>query len=123
MTSLCANVSALTASANDLGYEEVFAAQLRAQAEPGDALIVISGSGQSANIVRAAATARELGLHVIGLLGMDGGEVAALCDARVVVPSRDYDHIEVAHLFLEHLLTSYFRERSDRAAQRSMSGG
>ena len=72
--SLCANVEILTAIANDLSYEEIFAWQLQSQARPGDVLVVISSSGRSANIVNALTWAREHGLRTIALTGFAGGD-------------------------------------------------
>jgi D-sedoheptulose 7-phosphate isomerase len=103
------NVPLLTAWANDVGYEEIFAGQLRSLAKPGDVLIVVSGSGNSVNVIRAAKVARDMGLVIIGLLGRDGGQLQPLVDAAVVVPAEEYGLIEDAHLAVNHLITAYFR--------------
>lgn len=101
----------LTAWANDLGYDHVFAEQLRGLAQPGDVLIVITGSGNSQNIVEAVGVAREMGLKTVGSLGFDGGRVCDLLEEFVLVASSDYGHIEDTHLILNHLITSYLKHR------------
>lgn len=107
---LADNVAAITAAANDDGYARIFENQLRALGRPGDVLVVISGSGNSANVVRAAKQARSTEMTVLGLLGMGGGELAALCDVCVIVPSDDYGPIEDVHMILDHLMTAYLRQ-------------
>jgi len=102
-------VPALTAIANDLSYDEVFAAQLHVMASPGDALLVVTGSGRSPNVLRAIEAARDVPVPVLGMLGMGGGPAAEVCDVSVVVDSEDYGVIEDVHLFLGHLATAYLR--------------
>ncbi|MBI3321943.1 MAG: SIS domain-containing protein [Candidatus Omnitrophica bacterium] len=104
------NVPLITAWANDVGYEEIFAGQLRVLAHPGDVLILISGSGNSANLLRAAEAAKAMELVVIGFLGRDGGRLKGLVDAAVVVPGREYGPIEDAHVVLDHLIAAYFTD-------------
>ena len=84
---LTTDTSALTAIANDYGYEQVFSRQIEGLAVPGDVLIAISTSGNSANVNRAAGSARERQCEVIGLSGKSGGALAALCDTALVGPS------------------------------------
>lgn len=105
------NVPLMSAWANDLSYDEVFAAPLRTLARRGDVLVVVSGSGESKNIVRAVTVARELGLVTIGLLGREGGAVRGLVDVAVIVPTHDYGPIEDTHLAINHLITAYFMAR------------
>lgn len=101
---LTTDTSALTAIANDYGYDQVFRRQLQALARGGDCLIAISTSGQSANVVAAVHEARHLGLRSIGLLGRDGGVLAGLCDCPIVVPSDITAHVQEAHILLGHVL-------------------
>jgi D-sedoheptulose 7-phosphate isomerase len=103
------NVALLTAWGNDASYDTIFAEQLRNLARPGDLLIVITGSGNSPNIIEAVKAARELGVHPIGLLGFDGGIVRDLLHQSVVVGSANYGHIEDVHMILTHLITDYFK--------------
>lgn len=107
------NVASITAAGNDESYADIFVAQMRALVRSGDLLIVLSGSGNSENAVRAVEFARGHGLKTVAFLGMNGGKLAQLCDASVVVPSDDYGPIEDAHMIFDHLITAYFRERLD----------
>src|ERR1700694_372020 len=100
---LTTDTSVLTAFSNDSGFEGVFARQVEAHGRRGDVLIAISTSGNSANVVRAVETARNLGLITVGLLG-EGGRLAQNVDHAVVVPDRDTQHVQETLLPLEHLL-------------------
>lgn len=110
------NVPLITAWGNDVSYETVFSEQLRNLANQGDLLVVITGSGNSPNIVEAARAARELRMTSIGLLGFDGGTVKALLDHHVIVDSRSYGYVEDAHMVLVHLITAYFKARLEEDA-------
>lgn len=101
---LSTDSSALTSIANDYAFDQVFERQLRGLGRPGDMLVAISTSGNSANVVRAVGAARELGVESIGLLGRDGGALKALCDIALVVPSDTTARIQEAHIFLGHAL-------------------
>jgi D-sedoheptulose 7-phosphate isomerase len=109
--SLNDNMPLLTALGNDLGYHQVFAEQLMNLIRPGDVLVVISGSGNSPNVLRAIDYARGECAQVVGLLGFSGGRAAELCDTAIVVDSQDYGVIEDAHLILNHILVEYFHDR------------
>ncbi len=111
--SLADNIALLTAWANDVSYEAVFAEQVRMLGRAGDVLCVISASGNSTNVIEAVKAARALGLHTIGFLGFDGGRVKELVHDSVVVPCADYGHVESTHVVLGHLLTEWLRERLD----------
>jgi D-sedoheptulose 7-phosphate isomerase len=102
--SLTTDTSALTCIANDYDFEEIFSRQIAALGRAGDCLLAISTSGNSANVVRAAETARSAGIHTIGLLGRDGGKLAKLCDLAIVVPSASTARIQEAHIFIGHAL-------------------
>lgn len=104
------NVAAITAAGNDESYGDVFVAQMRTLANAGDVLILISGSGNSENAVRAAKFAKVRGMEVYGFLGMGGGTLGPLCDKAVIVPSTDYGPIEDAHMIFDHLITAYFHK-------------
>ncbi len=109
--SLTDNVALMSALANDTGYEHVFKEQLVNLVRTGDVLIVLSGSGNSANVLEAMRYARERSATVIAFLGFDGGAAVALADHVIVAPTEDYGLIEDVHLILNHALTSYFRSR------------
>jgi len=102
--SLSDNASALTCIANDYDFGEVFARQVRAHGREGDVLVAISTSGGSPNVLAAVAAARELGLHVIGLTGEEGGELADAADLCLRAPSADTPRIQEAHMVVGHTL-------------------
>ncbi len=95
-------VPLMTAFANDNAYDYMFAAQLEALGRPGDALLLISGSGNSPNIVEAAKTAQMSDMTVIAMTGFDGGEVGRMADIHVHVPCSSMPQAEDAHLILQH---------------------
>lgn len=101
---LTTDSSALTALANDYSFEQVFSRQVLALARKGDAVVAISTSGNSPNVLAAARAARERGAGVIGLAGGDGGALKALCDVCLVVPSRRTCRIQEAHITMGHIL-------------------
>ena len=101
---LTTDTSLLTAIANDFGIEGVFARQVESLARAGDALIAISTSGNSANIVRAAEQARSQDVRVVALTGASGGALGPLADAAIRVPSTVTAHIQECHLAVEQLL-------------------
>jgi D-sedoheptulose 7-phosphate isomerase len=100
----------ILAWANDRSYAEVFSEQVKSHARPGDVAIGISGSGNSPNVLRALEEAHRLGATTVGLIGMGGGKMRALCDIAIVVPSNNMQHIEDVHHILLHLLTAYLRD-------------
>jgi D-sedoheptulose 7-phosphate isomerase len=99
------NAAALTALANDYGYEEVFAYQLHLQAEANDLLLLLSVSGNSPNLVRAAQAARSLGMRIVAWIGAAGSALEKHCDACVNVGSDDYGLTEDLHLALNHVIS------------------
>ena len=109
-------IPAVTAWANDESFDVVFSAQLNLQAEPGDLLIAVTGSGRSPNILRALEQARSSEIGTIGLLGMGGGQALGLCDVSVLVDSDDYEVIENAHMVVGHLWSAYLRGHGDGSA-------
>lgn len=101
---LHADTSALTAVANDYGYERVFARQVEALGQPGDVLVLLSTSGSSGNLVAAAETARARAMVSIGLLGPTRRALHELCDHVLAVPSPALAAIQECHLVLVHVL-------------------
>src|SRR5271157_3572080 len=101
---LNANSSAVTAIGNDLGYEEVFARQLRALGTSGDVAVAISTSGNSPNVIQAVICARRLGLFTIGLTGASGGRLRDLVDVLIAVPSEETPRIQECHILVGHAL-------------------
>ncbi len=108
---LTTDTSLLTACANDMGFDEVFARQVEALAKPGDLLVLHSTSGESPNVLRAAQSARARGVPVIAFLGRGGGQLKALADLALVVPSDDTARIQEIHLAVEHLICEMVEER------------
>lgn len=98
------NIPTLTALANDLGYDSVFAEPLASLGRSGDIVIAISGSGNSANVLKAMQTARAGGMTTIGLSGADGGSLRQLCDLMITVPSDSMQLVEDAHRVILHAL-------------------
>ena len=99
---LSTDTSALTCIANDYAFDQVFARQVQALARPGDCLVAISTSGNSANVIEAVHAARAAQVHTIGLLGRDGGRLRALCEQSIVVPSGTTARIQEAHILIGH---------------------
>jgi len=101
---LTTDSSALTAIGNDLGFEELFARQLRALGRSGDVALGITTSGRSPNVIRALQAAREGGLVPAALSGGDGGDLIGLADPLLVVPSRTTARIQEMHITLGQML-------------------
>ncbi|MGI4022571.1 MAG: D-sedoheptulose 7-phosphate isomerase [Janthinobacterium lividum] len=100
---LSTDTSALTAISNDYGFEQVFARQVEALAQPGDLFLAISTSGNSANILKAIASAKNMNCKVLGLSGRDGGEMNAICDLNIVIPSNITARIQEMHMLIGHI--------------------
>lgn len=101
---LTTDTSILTAIGNDYGYDYTFARQVEALGRRGDVLVSISTSGNSPNILRAAQTARDRGVSVIGFTGRSGGKLASLSDLCFCIPSDETPRIQEGHEFIGHLL-------------------
>ena len=112
--SLCDNIPVLTALANDVGYENIFYAQIKDRIKENDVLIAISCSGTSPNIIKAVKYAREVGSTVVGLSGFDGGMLKGLSDINYHVQTSKgkYGLVEDLHMILDHLLYSYYIDRT-----------
>jgi D-sedoheptulose 7-phosphate isomerase len=113
---LTTDSSLLTAAANDLGFERVFARQVEALCRPEDLLVLHSTSGESPNLLVAARAARERSVRTVGFLGRGGGALAGQVDEAIVVPSDDTGRIQVIHLALEHLIVELVEEELARGA-------
>lgn len=105
------NMAVFSAYANDEGYENTFALQLNNLVKANDIVIAISTSGNSPNVVKAAELAKAKGAVTVGFTGFDGGQLRSLADISVHVDSDCIEHVEDAHLVLEHLITKSLRER------------
>jgi D-sedoheptulose 7-phosphate isomerase len=98
------NTSYLTAVGNDYGYDETYARMVKAMGRKGDVLFALSTSGNSKNILRAVAVAREQEMTIIGFTGQTGGQLAAHCDYLLAVPSQDTPRIQECHMLVGHLI-------------------
>ena len=112
VVSLSHAIELITAIANDIDYAEIFAFQLRNAARPGDVLITISSSGDSENIVRALAWARENGLGTIAMSGFSGGRSAKMADINLHVAAENYGVVEDIHQSMMHCFAQYLRQRA-----------
>ena len=102
--SLGTNTSILTSIGNDYDHEIVFARQIQAHGRKGDIFIAISTSGNSKNIVKAAQTAQELGLKVVGLIGQKTSKLDEYCDVAIKVPSEMTPIIQESHIMIAHII-------------------
>jgi phosphoheptose isomerase len=109
VVSLSASVELITAIGNDIDFAEIFAHQVKTAARPGDALMTISSSGNSENIVRAVQAAKALGVTTIALTGFEGGRSAPLADINIHVPAHNYGVVEDIHQSIMHILAQYIR--------------
>ena len=102
--SLCDNIGIVTAFANDLSYEDVFAGQLKAILDAGDLVIAVSGSGNSRNVVKAVEYANQAGAETLAVVGYDGGTLKKIAKHSVWVPSFDMQLCEDVHLMFGHMV-------------------
>lgn len=105
------NVPLIMAWSNDVSYESVFAEQLYNLMGRGDVVVAFSGSGNSPNVLRAVALARQQGGITIGFSGFDGGKLSHMVDVPVVVPCYCMEQVEDVHLILCHLMATVLRQR------------
>ncbi|EIJ48584.1 phosphoheptose isomerase [Herbaspirillum sp. GW103] len=111
--SLSANAAVITCLANDVGYDRIYSEQLAVQACDGDLLVVLSGSGNSPNILRSLEKAREMGMTSCAILGYGGGAAKALCDIPIHFPVDDMQIAEDLQLVVGHMVMQYlFQERA-----------
>ncbi|HTY12659.1 MAG TPA: D-sedoheptulose 7-phosphate isomerase [Candidatus Omnitrophota bacterium] len=101
---LTTDTSILTCLGNDFGFDTIFARQLEGLGEKGDILVGLSTSGNSKNILEAAAKAKEMGVKTIGLLGCGGGQLQNAMDIAVTVPSNNTPRIQESHITIGHII-------------------
>lgn len=104
------NVEFLTAVANDRSFDDIFVAKMESLLERGDLAILISGSGNSKNLIKAAKYARSRGARTVALLGFEGGKLKSLVDLHLIVPSDQYGVIEELHMGIGHILAFFVRQ-------------
>lgn len=101
---LTVDTSILTAVGNDYGYDKVFVRQVQALARPGDVLVGISTSGNSANVVEAVELAKSMGVFCVGMTAEGGGKMKTLCDECVAVPAKVTARAQEMHILIGHIL-------------------
>ena len=101
---LSTNTSFLTAVGNDYAFDTIFARAVTAKGREGDALIAISTSGKSKNVLKAIAAAKEKNMLIIGMTGESGGKMLDLCDYLIQIPSKDTPRIQEAHILVGHII-------------------
>lgn len=108
--SLSDNSSVCTAIANDIGYENIFYAQLKNKLTKDDLLIAISCSGNSANIVKAVEYAKKIGASIVGMTGFEGGKLKEISDIKFHINTTkgEYGLVEDMHMILDHIIYSYY---------------
>jgi len=109
--SLNDNVPFMTAIANDLGYDEVFVRQLQNLLQAGDVVVIISGSGNSPNVIKAAEYAKEKGATTVGMTGFTGGKLRKMVDICLHIDSDQYGIIEDLHMAAGSILAFYLKQR------------
>jgi len=108
---LSSNMEYITAISNDLDYSEIFKQQLINLASPKDVCILLSASGNSPNVIKAAQCAKNLEMIVIGITGFRGGKLKEISDYSAHIPMDSYEVCEDIHSIFGHFLTCYLRER------------
>ena len=108
---LSADGSLLTCIGNDYGFDQVFSRQIEGLAKPGDLVVVLTSSGNSANIIAALNTAKNQGIKSLAFLGRGGGKAKGLATCELIIPGQSGAAAQEAHLFLIH----HFCELIDQA--------
>ena len=101
---LTTDLAAITAIGNDYGFDGIFERQLQALGNSGDVFIALSTSGNSKNLIKAVEYARKSNIHVIGLLGKNGGKLKNTSKVEIIVPSDNTPRIQEAHLMILHII-------------------
>jgi D-sedoheptulose 7-phosphate isomerase len=115
--SLASNGPMITALGNDISYDEIFRQQLVYYLQPEDALLVVSSSGNSPNVVNACRYAKERGVPTIAFVGFRGGKLAEMADHVVWIDVDNYGIAEDTHQSLIHVLTQYLKDRAEKKQQ------
>lgn len=100
----CVDAGHITCTANDYGYDAVFERWVRALAKPGDMVFLLSTSGNSESVVRAARAAGDIGCERVAMLGKDGGKLGGMCEMEWIVPGATSDRIQELHMLILHTL-------------------
>ena len=108
---LTTDTSVITACANDMGFDTIFARQLESVGRPGDVALGISTSGRSPNVIAGLRRARDLGLVTLGMCGQDARLMGEECDVVLAVPSTRTPRVQEMHIMLGHMLCSAVEQR------------
>ena len=108
--SLNDNIPSMTAYSNDLSYEEIFSQQLYNLINDGDLVIIITGSGNSPNVINAVKLAKKYNAITIGMLGFNGGKLLDMVDYVLLYESDNYGRIEDAHMMFCHIISNWIKE-------------
>jgi len=111
---LASDSGILTAAANDYGFDEIFARQVAAFAQPGDVLICLTTSGKSKNLIRALEEAKARKLKTIAFLGRDGGSTIGIADLDLLIKSDSTARVQEAHQLLLHVLCEVIESRLEK---------
>ncbi len=117
---LSANVSVMTAWANDYDYDSIFERQVEAHGSAGGVLLCLSTSGNSRNVTRALKAAKQMGLPTVGLTGTGGGAMAPLCEVLIDVPSNSTPRVQEMHLIIYHYLCERIEAAFSAVAARAV---
>ncbi|MEK6943331.1 MAG: D-sedoheptulose 7-phosphate isomerase [Nanoarchaeota archaeon] len=109
--SLSSDLSAITAIGNDYGFDAIFERQIEALGNEGDVLILLSTSGNSANIIKAAEKAKKMKIKIISLLGKNGGKMKNKSDVEIIIPSDNTPRIQEAHIMIMHIICEIADEK------------
>ena len=110
--SLSANAAVLTCLANDIGYDSIYSEQIKVKGDPGDVLIVLSGSGNSANVVKALETANEIGMKTFAILGYTGGRCKDLAQCSIHFEVNDMQIAEDLQLIVGHMCMQWLSQQT-----------
>ena len=109
--SLSLDASAITACANDFGFDEIFSRQIRTLGYEGDVAVGLSTSGNSENVLKGLKKAKRMGMKTVGLTGESGGKMPALCDVLIKVPHTDPGRIQEMHITLGHMFVGVLEKK------------
>ncbi|MCK9614555.1 MAG: D-sedoheptulose 7-phosphate isomerase [Candidatus Omnitrophica bacterium] len=112
--SLSSNICIITAIGNDYGFDEIFSRQVEALAKTGDVIVAISTSGESQNVIKGVARAKQLGLKTVGFLGKSGGKLKGLVDISLLIPTEDTPRIQEMHILAGHIICEIVEEELSR---------
>jgi len=116
VSSMAANTSVVTCLANDIGYDQIFSHQVSTFCDEGDILVLLSGSGNSPNVVSACEQAKALGVETIAITGFDGGKLKELADISIHTRVDDMQVSEDLQLIIFHMIMQAFYERHGASA-------